>query len=147
MTERRPSIINPRRPTTKRPLNLVNYGSLLLENTGTVARDHLASERTFLAWLRTSVSFASVGIALTQLLKIGDGDTQEDHLVKLGRAMGISFVGLAAITLLIGAVRYFAVQELLTDDNEFPASIVGVLFVVISVTILSIATFVIVLKV
>lgn len=31
-----------------------------LDNTkGSVARDHLANERTFLAWLRTSLSFSS----------------------------------------------------------------------------------------
>jgi hypothetical protein len=33
-----------------------------LENRGSVARDHLASERTFLAWLRTSLALASIGI-------------------------------------------------------------------------------------
>jgi len=43
------------------------YGSVSLENKGSVARDHLALERTFLAWLRTSLAFASIGIAVTQL--------------------------------------------------------------------------------
>lgn len=36
--------------------------SLVLKNTGSVARDHLASERTFLAWMRTSVSLAMAGV-------------------------------------------------------------------------------------
>jgi hypothetical protein len=36
--------------------------SLVLQNTGSVARDHLASERTFLAYVRTSLSFASAGV-------------------------------------------------------------------------------------
>ena len=36
--------------------------SLVLRNTGSVARDHLASERTFLAYVRTSLSFASAGV-------------------------------------------------------------------------------------
>jgi uncharacterized membrane protein YidH (DUF202 family) len=36
--------------------------SLTLKNTGSVARDHLASERTFLAYVRTSLSFASAGV-------------------------------------------------------------------------------------
>jgi uncharacterized membrane protein YidH (DUF202 family) len=34
----------------------------VLKNTGSVARDHLASERTFLAWMRTSVSLAMAGV-------------------------------------------------------------------------------------
>jgi uncharacterized membrane protein YidH (DUF202 family) len=45
-------------------------GSITLENKGSVARDHLALERTFLAWLRTSLAFASIGIAVTQLFRL-----------------------------------------------------------------------------
>lgn len=36
--------------------------SLILENSGSVARDHLASERTFLAYVRTSLAIASTGV-------------------------------------------------------------------------------------
>jgi hypothetical protein len=36
--------------------------SLRLENSGSVARDHLASERTFLAYMRTSLAVASSGV-------------------------------------------------------------------------------------
>lgn len=36
--------------------------TLTLENQGSVARDHLASERTFLAYVRTSLAIASTGV-------------------------------------------------------------------------------------
>lgn len=36
--------------------------ALTLENSGSVARDHLASERTFLAYVRTSLTIASTGV-------------------------------------------------------------------------------------
>lgn len=52
------------------------YGSVSLENKGSVARDHLALERTFLAWLRTSLAFASIGIAITQLFRLNSSIKQ-----------------------------------------------------------------------
>jgi len=44
------------------PLNLLQDVSLRLENSGSVARDHLASERTFLAYMRTSLAITSSGV-------------------------------------------------------------------------------------
>ena len=52
-----------RSPATALPFKL----SLTLQNTGSVARDHLASERTFLAYVRTSLAFASAGVGASSL--------------------------------------------------------------------------------
>ncbi|KMP02823.1 hypothetical protein DIZ76_012611 [Coccidioides immitis] len=62
-------------PWYKRVLD--KYGSLELDNKGSVARDHLALERTFLAWLRTSLAFASIGIAITQLFRLNTSIQQQ----------------------------------------------------------------------
>lgn len=38
--------------------------SLTLKNSGSVARDHLASERTFLAYVRTSLGIVTAGVGV-----------------------------------------------------------------------------------
>lgn len=42
----------------------------LLQNTGSTARDHLASERTFLAWLRTGLGFVALGVAVERFSQL-----------------------------------------------------------------------------
>jgi uncharacterized membrane protein YidH (DUF202 family) len=42
----------------------------LFKNTGSTARDHLASERTFLAWTRTGLGFIALGIAIERFSQL-----------------------------------------------------------------------------
>lgn len=94
--------------------------SAYLDNTQSVARDHLANERTFLAWLRTSLTFASVGVALTQLFRLtepsGDHFTHRASII-----MGCLFIGTGILILVIGTSRYFHVQHVL-QQSHFPAT-------------------------
>ena len=39
-------------------------------NTGSTARDHLASERTFLAWTRTGLGFVALGMAVERFAQL-----------------------------------------------------------------------------
>ncbi|GES91452.1 hypothetical protein RCL_jg19441.t1 [Rhizophagus clarus] len=80
--------------------------SLTLENKASVARDHLANERTFLAWLRTSLSFISIGIAITQLFRLSklqnNGQPTTNEYDKGGKLLGIIFIILGIVFLSFG---------------------------------------------
>ncbi|GKZ33105.1 hypothetical protein AbraIFM66950_002883 [Aspergillus brasiliensis] len=119
------------------------YGSLELENKGSVARDHLALERTFLAWLRTSLAFASIGIAVTQLFRLNSAGSNANNLSivsssaydptaiqvtsassrlrSIGKPLGTTFIGVAILILLVGFHRYFESQYWIIR-GKFPAS-------------------------
>ncbi|KAK4048170.1 asparagine-linked glycosylation protein [Microbotryomycetes sp. JL221] len=52
-----------------------------------VARDHLALERTYLAWLRTSLALASIGIAITQLFRLPSSTTVPSDTATVAQAL------------------------------------------------------------
>ncbi|CAK7234300.1 hypothetical protein SCUCBS95973_008888 [Sporothrix curviconia] len=103
------------------------FQSIELENKGSVARDHLALERTFLAWLRTSLAFASIGIAVTQLFRLNtstENDNENDSLNSLqhvGRPLGTTFLGISVLILFLGYHRYYQSQQWILK-GKFPAS-------------------------
>ncbi|KAF8915152.1 hypothetical protein CPB85DRAFT_1181040, partial [Mucidula mucida] len=116
---------------------------LTLENNGSVARDHLASERTFLAYIRTSLVLASTGVALVQLFSISSHTTSDNVtsfsptsslLHNYSRPLGATTVLLALLFLAIGVTRYFSIQKKLTQ-GVFP---VARLFVVMLAVILAV---------
>jgi uncharacterized membrane protein YidH (DUF202 family) len=96
--------------------------------------NQLANERTFLAWLRTSLAFASIGVAITQFFRLSTSDsngkssimmvgssTNPSELKRLSAVLGGLFVGMGMVIMLFGLIRYFTTQHYLLSD-KFPVA-------------------------
>ncbi|KAG2235595.1 hypothetical protein INT48_002369, partial [Thamnidium elegans] len=137
--------------------------SFMLENKAATARDHLvlmllfiipilipdflltANERTFLAWLRTSLSLITVGVAITQLYHLTPpGEQNQVTHAKAGKSLGATFVVFSILFLYFANARYFHAQIALTK-GQFPASRGAVIFGSTCILAVLIAMFIVIL--
>lgn len=93
--------------------------------SGNRARDHLANERTYLSWLRTSLGVLALAAAVA---RFGAGDRLRDHLAVA--ALGV----LGAFILLLGTRRYYQVARDLeagrfTFSRRAPAVLAAVVLI------------------
>ena len=95
-------------------------------NEGSEARDHLANERTFLAWARTGMAFVGLGVAADQMKRAQVGDRPFTAAMHMP---GLLCVGTGGFFLGYATWRYFAVQSALRR-GKFPINRGGVLVVV-----------------
>ncbi|KAH7037454.1 uncharacterized protein B0I36DRAFT_314108 [Microdochium trichocladiopsis] len=108
----------------------------IYKNTGSVARDHLASERTFLAWIRTGLGFVALGIAIERFSQLDLTElvpeqsrrprTAEQKLEKeLDKEHSQVLVGtlmaLGSGSILYGTARYFSGIKHLESGHFKPA--------------------------
>ena len=89
------------------------------------ARDHLANERTFLAWMRTSLALLGFGAVLVRLRFLLPVELQgHSHGAQLGMAFGL--VGLALVPLSTWA--FFKTRRDLEADSFEPNIVLPVVF-------------------
>ena len=88
----------------------------IIANSGSAARDHLANERTYLAWMRTGLALIGVSLGLLKW------DTSSNTQAYLMGAMGIA-------VLIMATHRYFRVMQLLMVGKVGP-NVRGILCVV-----------------
>merc|ERR1712129_322466 len=115
-----------------------------IPNTGSVARDHMANERTFLAWVRTSLALCGAGIALEALEFQTTSEYQqitpkeEDDILTLiplflnskkKHIAALSCVTLGGFFMTYATFRYIQVLRLL-HSGQFKPNIYGILLTV-----------------
>lgn len=98
----------------------------IYKNTGSVARDHLAAERTFLAWIRTGLGLIALGTAIERFSRIdidalmqnihpsfndkppdSHADKSQEHI------LAASLLGTGSGCIAYGVGRYFSNMRML----------------------------------
>lgn len=85
----------------------------VVENIESTARDHLANERTFLAWVRTALAVVGLGVLVGKLIET-DGVVAE--------VLGLAMIAFGAGMLIYGITRFERVTALLNSQKFAPAS-------------------------
>lgn len=109
----------------------------MYKNTGSVARDHLALERTFLAWLRTGLGFIALGIAIERFSqldleallehvrppdKIGTNrNTSASHDKSREHLLPATLLTAGSGSIAYGTSRYFSTMRILEQGLYKPA--------------------------
>jgi putative membrane protein len=83
----------------------------LRENTGSYARDHLANERTFLAWLRTALAFMGLGVLVAKFLEA----------TELAFAAGLGLIAIGSGMLIYSVIRYERLASFIDRGQYQPA--------------------------
>lgn len=104
-------------------------------------RVHMANERTFLAWIRTSISIMAFGFVVEKFslfvkqLSFYLGREAVPPPAGYSSIFGIILVGLGAVMGVLSFVRYKSVQRQIEEDSYAPSPVLSVLLALAVVVI------------
>jgi len=111
-------------------------------------RDHLANERTYLAWVRTSISIMAFGFVVEKFalflkrLPYYLGEVQHPQpprvSLDLSSVIGIFLVALGAIMGSLSFIRYKKIEREIDEDVYYPSLLLDIL---VGIGILTIGVF------
>lgn len=105
--------------------------------------DYLANERTFLAWIRTSIALMGFGFVIVKFalfirqISLALGEKMTVPGKGYSAIIGIIMVAMGAIMALLAYVRYRKIQKQLDNRRYFPSRWLSIL-VTLSIVIASI---------
>lgn len=80
-------------------------------------RDHLANERTYLAWMRSAIALIGLGVVIVRLRILRPPTAPSGNGWKLG--LLFSLIGLS--TVLLSTQHYFSGRRKIEDNNYAPS--------------------------
>lgn len=98
--------------------------------------DHLANERTFLAWIRTSIALMGFGFVIVKFalfirqVSIALGDKISTPPKGYSAIMGVVMVAFGAILATLAYLRYRNIEKQLNNSAYFPSKLLSVLLTV-----------------
>jgi uncharacterized membrane protein YidH (DUF202 family) len=115
------------------------------------AADHLANERTFLAWIRTCIGIMAFGFVVEKFsifikqiaIVLGRSDPQLQPNVPMhgSSIFGVLLVALGALICLLAFVQYKKVQQQIESDAYQPSIL---LYIMLTLSVLLIGIFLVV---
>ncbi|KAF2675493.1 hypothetical protein BT63DRAFT_475097 [Microthyrium microscopicum] len=102
-------------------------------------RDHLALERTYLAYLRTSLALANTAVVAAQLLKLNSTSGEAGSMFG-GESLAAGFVAGAIVVVLVGYLRFWRQQKAMSLGKVWAGGwelwIVGGSFVALTIAMI-----------
>lgn len=87
-------------------------------------RDHLANERTYLAWMRTSIALMGFGVVIVRLRHLSPQQSGQGN----GWLLGFVFALVGLLTVALSTCHYFEVRRSIDLDTYSPSGRWVVLF-------------------
>lgn len=109
------------------------------EKRKTSATDHLANERTFLAWIRTGIAIMAFGFVVVKFalfikqINIVLGEGNKNVLLPskgYSAVIGIALVALGTITSILAFSRYKNIEKQLHEGTFFPSRTLSLLLTI-----------------
>jgi putative membrane protein len=88
-------------------------------------RDHLANERTYLAWMRTAIALMGFGVVIIRIRAFHPPEVPRPGY---GWKLGLLFSLVGLLTVLLSTQHYFAVRHDIDEDTYEPADRWVILF-------------------